>query len=284
MTSLPFIPEGTKQSRLLCEEISSRSGGICILAFSRGKDSIPAWVWLKQFFHTIHVYHLAAVPNLGWVNRSLSYYERVFDTEIIRFTEGEVLHNLALKSFQLLGNYREVNELGLPQHYHRYDAMAEIVRAKMGCPEAWLAQAMLANDNIFRRLNLLKKDADGNVTYEGAIVDKLKTFYPTFDWKLDQNVEAIVKNGISLPEDYLMDKRSITSLPHAGNIQRMMDLYPEDFEKFEELFPLIKATWARNQFRKMKEVGNGVAKKTVAEAITPYKIRKLEEKVAELSG
>lgn len=252
MKRLPFEPEGTKQSRLLCEEISRRSDGICILAFSRGKDSIPAWVWLRRFFHTIHVYHLAAAPNLGYVERSLQTYEKIFDTKILRFIDGEVIENIQAKSFQFLQNYPLIDSFNLPKGYYHYAEVADVVRKKFNCPQAWHAMAMLGCDNIFRRLNLLKKDSEGNLTYTGAIHEGRQTFYPTFDWKLDQNLEVIEKNGFKLPDDYKMAERTVNSIPSPQNIDRLYKDFPEDFEKIQSLFPLVKSVWARCEFRRMK--------------------------------
>lgn len=271
-----FIPEGTVQSRLLCEDISRRSDGVCILGFSRGKDSIPAWIWLRQFFKTIYVYHLGPAPNVGYVQRSLEYYEREFDTPILRFIDGEVSENIKLKSFQLIGNYPIIDQLNIHPGYYDYVAVSEVIRKKYNCPNAWHALAVLGADNIFRRMRLMKKDAQGQLTYQAAVLEDRKTFYPTFDWSIAQNIEALEKTGICLPDDYLMTRRTVNNIPSTENIERLMEFYPEDFEKIKLQFPLIKSVWARNQFRRMKISGNGVLKKTVKEVLDAYKLRLLE--------
>lgn len=268
-----FIPEGTVQSRLLCEEISRRSDGICILAFSRGKDAIPAWIWLKQFFPTIIPYHSGPAPGLEYIDTSLEYYEQVFNAQIERFIDGEALENLSAKSFQILGNYELIDQSNLPKGYYDYVDYSEIVREKYNCPNAWHAMALLGADNIFRRMRLMKKDANGQLTYQAAILEDRKTFYPTFDWTIDQNIEAMKKNGIYLPDDYLMTRRTMNTIPSTENMEGLMELYPKDWKKIESLFPLLKSRWARNQFRKMKEPRNGVLKKTVQEIIDARELR-----------
>lgn len=252
MKQLPFEPEGTEQSRLLCEEISRRSDGICVFGFSRGKDSIPAWVWLRRFFHTIHVYHLTTVPGLSYVDKSLSFYEDLFETKILRFMDGEVIENVQGKSFQLFDNYPLIDSFNLPKGYYHYSEIADVVRKKFNCPQAWHAMAVLGCDNIFRRMNLLKKDANGNLTYTGAIKEAQQTFYPTFDWRLEQNFEVLEKNKLPLPADYTIAERTLTSLPCPLNVHGLYTKFPEDFAKLESLFPLIKSMWARCEFRKMK--------------------------------
>lgn len=283
--TLSFKPEGTVLSRLLCEEISKRSDGICILAFSRGKDSIPAWIWLKEFFHTIYVYHLGPAPNMGYTERSLKYYEKVFETPILRWIDGEVLENISLKSFQLIENYELIDQLNLPKEYYSYHEMADIVREKYNCPKAWHAMALLANDNIFRRMNLQKKTKQGEMTFDGGIPDnRHMTFYPTFDWTLNQNLEAITKNGIWLPDDYAMIRRTMSSAFSPHSLEALMECAPEDFEATQAMFPLIKAVWARNQFRRMNVPCNGVAKKRVSEVLKDYRIKQLEQELADAKG
>lgn len=268
MSTLPFKPEGTVQSRLLCEEISKRSGGICILAFSRGKDSIPAWVWLREFFHTIYVYHMAPAPKLEYVETSLQYYEKVFESPILRFIDGEVLENIKGKSLQFLSTYELIDSLNFPTGYYAHEEMARVVRDKYNCPNAWHAMAMLANDNMFRLLNLRKKSPNGELSIEGGFSRRPMTFYPTFDWTLAQNVEVLVNNNIHLPDDYLMSHRTISSIPGSNVIEALVNNYPADFEKIQALFPLIKTDWARNQFRRMKASTNGVVKKTIKEVLS----------------
>ena len=269
-----FLPEGTVQSRLLCEEISKRSGGICILALSRGKDILGNWIWLTQFFPTIYPFHAASTPNLGIANRSLDYYEKFFGCKIDRYLNGETSMAIAAKMYQPLSRYERIDEL--KRETYGLEEMAEVIRKKYNCPEAYMAIGQSMNDNIFRRLQLKAVDADGNLTYEKAIKKYQKTFYPCFDWTMEKLMEGITKNGLSLPEDYLLADRSLSPVLNAKNIERLMELYPEDFEKCRQLFPLLKAIWARNQFRRMKITGNGVLKKTVQEVVNQYKLSQYE--------
>ena len=74
---------GTEASRRLCEEISSMTGGRCLLGFSRGKDSIAAWLYLRGFFSEVIPFHCSSIPHLSFVDESLDYYEDVFKTKII---------------------------------------------------------------------------------------------------------------------------------------------------------------------------------------------------------
>jgi hypothetical protein len=59
------------------------TGDTVLLSFSRGKDSLAAWLHLREHFRIIP-YHLEWIPGLSFVESSLAYYEDVFQTHIIR--------------------------------------------------------------------------------------------------------------------------------------------------------------------------------------------------------
>ena len=268
-----FTPEGTVQSRLLCEEISKRSDGTCILAFSRGKDVLGCWVWLRQFFHTIIPFHWTYAPGISFIEHSLNYYEQIFNTRIERHLNGETSEGLMRGWWQTKESRERTKSLG--RKPFELDDSAAIIRDKYNCPKAYMAISMTMNDNIFRRLNLKKLDENGNLTFEGGIKENRLVFYPCFDWTLDLILEASVKNGIYLPDDYLMENRSLNWVT-VKNIEPIMELYPDDFERMQRVFPLLKGMWCRNQFRRMKITSNGVLKKTVREVLREVKLQELE--------
>lgn len=268
-----FNPEGTVQSRLLCEEISKRSDGTCILAFSRGKDVLACWVFLRQFFKTIIPFHWSYISGISFMERSLKYYEDVFQTKIERHLNGETSEGIQRKWYQVRERYAACE--ALKRRPYELDDSAEVIRKKYNCSKAYMAISMTMNDNIFRRLNLKKLDEHGNLTFDGGVKESRKVFYPCFDWNLDQILEASVKNGLYLPDDYLMENRSLNWVT-VKNIEPLMEMFPDDFERIQRVFPLIKAMWSRNQFRRMKIPSNGVLKKTVGEVLREIKLQSIE--------
>lgn len=58
----------------LCERMAQECD-TAIIAFSTGKDSIAAWLQMRRYFKRIVPYYCYSVPNLGFVERSLAYYE-----------------------------------------------------------------------------------------------------------------------------------------------------------------------------------------------------------------
>jgi hypothetical protein len=245
-----YKPKGTPDSRALCEEIAKRSDGVCILGFSRGKDSVCAWIWLRQFFHTIIPYHGCSCPNLTFVDESLDYYEHIFGTKIERFIDGEISRALGRQWYQPIEREDQIE--ALDRWLYTNNDIVDYLRIKHSQPQAYGAFALSLHDNMFRKMIIKRGSKHGEPAYAGAIRSKVRTFYPCFDWTTDQIISTIEDCGIALPDDYLISNRTIAGIPHNRNLDRFIKLYPDDFEKMQNLFPLIKAQWARNEFRKMK--------------------------------
>jgi hypothetical protein len=233
-------PTGTEASRRLCEQIASISGGRCFLGFSRGKDSIAAWLFLREFFDTIIPFHCASVPHLSFVDESIGYFERKFETKIYRCLGGETSTAIQNLIYQPLEDEEGIDALELLK-YDNHDIVA-LLREKYGA-DVWCAFGINMSDSIDRRIYVKK--------YQGRN-DGHKTFYPCFDWSKYQIMLAIDRAGIVLPGDYRLAARSLAGIPNIRHLQRMEEIYPRDMERIELWFPFIRAQLARNEFRREK--------------------------------
>jgi len=238
-------------SSRLCAEISRISGGVCFLGFSRGKDSIAAWLRLKQFFHTIIPFHCASVPGLAFVDDSLVYYERVFETTILRFMDGACLDGVGNLFWQPPGSEEAVNALELWQ-FDKHDII-DYLRREMNLPEAWCAFGINMTDSLDRRIWVEKA---------GGRNDNYKTFYPCYDWKKVQIVQVIKEAGIMLPKDYTAANRTFAGLPAYRHLAHMREWAPDDYERLKLLYPMVEAELARQEFRRAK--GPGTPRATAA--------------------
>jgi hypothetical protein len=283
-----YLPFGTPESHRLCEEVSSLSGGTCIFGFSRGKDSLAAWLYLRRFFKKIVPFHCCGVPHLSFVDQSLDYYDGWFGTRvdppdgwqdqkdpsednycwclpIERCMSGyvqEALHRLIYQPYEsrdaiIRQQYATDKETGQPYPdlniwVYNNNEVADLLRGKHGAggvkaPLAYAAYGIAMWDSLFRRVRL-QRDGVKAARHEGQ-----HSFYPCFDWKGKQIVNAIKEAGVLLPRDYLTGNRSYGGgVPGVGRVQRMKQLAPKDFEKVRIAFPLIEAGIARNEFRKRK--------------------------------
>ena len=227
---------GTEASRRLCLEISRASGGRCLLGFSRGKDSIAAWLYLREFFNEVIPFHCSSIPHLSFVDKSLNYYESVFNTKIIRCLSGEITTALSDLIYQPLEDEVEIDAMEL-WSYNNHDII-DLLRAQYGA-ELWCAFGINMTDSIDRRI-YVKKNQGRN--------EERKTFYPCFDWSKQQIMQSINEAGIKLPGDYKLANRSLAGLPNFRHLCRMEEVYPQDTEKIELWFPFIRAQLARNEF------------------------------------
>jgi hypothetical protein len=235
---------GTEASRRLCEEISSMTGGRCLLGFSRGKDSIAAWLYLRWFFSEVIPFHCSSIPHLSFVDESLDYYEDVFKTKIIRCLSGEITSAMADLIYQPLEDEDTIDSMELWE-YNNHDII-NLLQKQYG-HDLWCAFGINITDSIDRRIYVQKNQGRN---------EERKTFYPCFDWSKKQIMQTVDEAGIKLPGDYRLANRSLAGLPNFRHLCRMEEVYPQDMEKIELWFPFIRAQLARNEFRREKALAS----------------------------
>lgn len=227
----------TQASRHMCEHIATQSGGTCILAFSRGKDCVAAWLYLRHFFTRIIPFHLSIIPHLQFADRSLDYYEQYFGTKILRLQDGCTTGDIMALAYQPPGSEHDIDAMNL--WYYKKPFVADLVRQHVGIPDAWCAYGISAGDSVMRSWYIGDR----------AFSEERRTFYPCFDWPRHAILDTIKAAGLKLADDYLLSDRSFNSIINFTALTRMQSLYPEDFETIETYFPLVKALFARNLFR-----------------------------------
>jgi hypothetical protein len=239
----------TAASRSLCENIAEASSGCCFLGFSRGKDSIAAWLYLRRFFNRIIPFHCASVPRLSFVDESLDYYEQCFETPILRFMDGACTGAINRLVWQPPGAESVIDGMELWE-FDKHDIHAAL-RREMNLPDAWCAFGINMSDSIDRRIYVQKN--------QGRNQERM-TFYPCFDWTKDMIMQEIKAAGIKLPKDYLMMARTMAAIPSYRHLLRMEAMFPGDFRRVELMFPMVRAELARQAFREMKAAGIPKAK------------------------
>jgi len=229
----------TPATRALCEKIAELSGGVALLGFSRGKDSVAAWLYLLRFFDRIIPFHCSSVPHLGFVDRSLNYYETFFGTKIHRFMDGAVLGDVYDLIWQPPTAEAELDRLRLFE-FSRHALAARLMDAH-GVPDAWIAWGINASDSIDRQIYVKK--------YQGRVAAN-RSFYPTFDWKRADIMRVLDAAGVKLAGDYLIANRTLAGVPTYRHAARMRDVYPEDWDRVLCMFPMLEAELARQEFRR----------------------------------
>ena len=232
---------GTPESRALCAEIAELTDTV-ILGFSRGKDSVAAALWLKEFFPKLILFHKDGCPGMPMVERSLQYYEDVLGFPIERCIASSWFEYVASLQCQLIEDEDAIDDMELQQYMYEGDDMVAIMRAKYRAPTAWMAWGLSFKDNPIRRLRWNLRD---------GLIESSRVLYPCFDWTKSDVLQAIESAGVKLPEDYHYGNRSFNDIVNPRHFARMREQSPEDFEAIKLQFPLIEAMIARLHFRNL---------------------------------
>lgn len=198
-----------------------------MLSFSCGKDSIATWLSIKPFFRRIIPVYLYVVPGVEFVERSLRYYEDVFEAHIIRAPQPWLYRALREYVYQPPQHCPVLETARLPK-FNR-DKLFALIAEDCGLTQpAWTAVGILARDSINRRFAIAKS---------GAINKKRKTFYPICDWKKSQVVNIIRGSELKLPVDYRLFGRPFDGISYEY-LAQIQKHFPDDYQRILEFFPL----------------------------------------------
>jgi hypothetical protein len=216
------------------EEIAEMTGGRCLLAFSRGKDSIASWLELREsgLFHEIVPFHLDGVPGMKFIEESLDYFEDWFQTRIIRLPHISFYRMIGNYVFQPPDRLDIIDDLGFDEVTKlTYNDVREWLAEDLGWPEktTWVANGVRAADSPLRRIHLVRNKGKNFSS---------KQFYPVFDMLKADVMGIIERHGVKLPVDYELFGRSFDGIDYrfAGPLKKHR---PEDFERMRFWFPLV---------------------------------------------
>jgi len=212
-------------------------GDTCILAFSRGKDALAAWIELKHYFKKIVLYHLYLIPDLQFIEKSLKYFEEKLETKIIRLPHPSLYRWLNSLLFQEPQNCAPIEKLSLPNF--DYDDIIRVVKEDYNLPlTTWTANGVRSADSPLRMLSIKK---------HGAVQEHKRTFMPVYDWNKARVIEEIQKSGISLPVDYAMFSRTFDGLDYRF-LKPLREKFPRDYERIRALFPFVELEFKRREY------------------------------------
>lgn len=199
-----------------------------IVAFSRGKDAIGAFLALKESGHDLRAFHYDLVPGLSFVDESIDYFNRTLGIEILRLPHPSfyrwVQHHMWRPPHQL-------DAVEATDVFHAdwtYEHAQTAARQKFG--DGWVATGVRAADSI-QRLRAMRR--------HGPVNHKLLAYWAIFDWKVADLESAIRRHGVKLPIDYHWWNRTFDGLgyPYLSVMRRER---PDDFAKCVEWFPFIE--------------------------------------------
>jgi len=233
---MSLVPTTEWTSSKCIQEIRRRTD-IVLLSFSRGKDSIAAWLEVRKHFPRVIPFYCYRIPGLGFVDRSLAYYERFFGCKIHRLPHPSTYRQLRLLMFQPPENCAVIEAANL--EVFNYQDLEDSLRMDLNLgPEVYTATGVRSADSQRRALALRRF---------GPISDHKKKFHPIFSWNKDDVIRSIEQAGVKLPVDYVMFGRSFDGI-NAQFLEPLKRHYPEDYAKVLRLFPLAELELLRWQY------------------------------------
>ena len=212
--------------------------GTAIISFSRGKDSIAAWLQMRKFFKRIIPVYLYGIPGLSFVEDSLKYYEDFFGTRIYRFCHRSTWRMLDELLFQPPQNVRVIWDVGT-QDYDFFDIFEAVKDGARIVTDTYTGVGVRSADSPQRRMSI--------VTHGPINTTKL-TFYPIYDWNKKRIVEEMLEAKVKLPIDYKLFGRTRDGFDYRF-MEPLRRYFPEDFQKCLDYFPLADLEIFRQRCR-----------------------------------
>ncbi len=214
----------------LCKRIAEESNGVAIISFSMGKDSIAAYIQMKEYFDRIHPVFYYIVPGLEFQQRSIEYYENeVFKEHIIQLPSPATYRQLAYFMYQHPSAIDHIHESDI--YIPHYDEIFAAAKIDLKIPEdTYTGVGVRMNDSLNRRFSIKRYGAENK---------KRKQFYPVYDWNNETLINAIRASGIKLPVDYRIWGRSFDGF-HYKFLKPLKDHFPNDFEKVKAMYPFVE--------------------------------------------
>lgn len=203
------------------------AGNRLLLSFS-GRDSLAAWLYLRDAGFELIPYFCYTIPHLSYDDQMLEYYERELGAHIIRLPHPYLREHLHAGSWQPLENWRVLYWSGLPRY--EYADIEDTLAKQFGLGDNYLCVVgFKAADNLMR-LRLIRQ--------MGPIgLKRRRYYYAIWDMKTADVKRCIQEHGLKLSRSYLYFGITGDILEY-WKIAYLRDHLPEDYQRLLDLFPL----------------------------------------------
>lgn len=222
-----FRPDGTPLSGTETIAAVRAETDTVLLSFSCGKDSIAAWLAVRDVFPNIVPFYLYLVPDLAFVDESLDYYEQWFGTRIIRVPHPTFYGQMNTFVMQAPENCAVIEAARLP--LFTFDDVSRLLIEDYDLPAStFTLTGIRAADSPNRR---------SAINQHGPINWNRRYAYPVWDLLKADMVELLYSSGIHLPIDYQWFGRSFDGIDYRflSVIKREA---PADYARILAWFPL----------------------------------------------
>lgn len=191
-----------------------------IVAFSGGKESVVVLDLCYRFFKKVHPFFMYICPNLSFQERTLEWYEKKYQTEIIRIPHMDVSEFFHYGSFRISDSSFPIVSINDIYQYIRLQT-----------DTWWIAAGERIDDSIVRRA-MMKKS--------GSIDVQRGRIYPVLAWKKREIIDYIKFHNLYLGQDSKKLGFSFKSL-WGKELAMLKHYFPQDYEKILRLYPFAAA-------------------------------------------
>lgn len=231
---MPTVIKGQPTSKEVLQRLADLHEPVA-LSFSCGKDSIAAWLAMREYDIEIVPVYFWLVPDLKFVDEELAYFEDFFGTHIYRYPNPSfyrLISNLVHQTPERLRAIEAAN-LPIPDCQQEWD----IIMDELGLPrKTWKADGVRAADSLNRRSSFVR---------HGVMKESNRKVSPIADWLKAEVMGIIDRYGVKLPIDYEIFGRSFDGIDYRF-IEPMREHLPDDFERIVEWFPFCVTDLIRN--------------------------------------
>lgn len=217
-----------------------------ILSFSRGKDSLAAWLAMLDSGikpDNITPVYYYRVPGLKFDEDSIKYFEDFFQCHIMRVPHPSFLQMWNDGVYQPPTRTGLIDACEMPSP--TYQEIEDLIRVDQGLPpDTCVATGVRAADSIARR-TFLKRSGPFTIGKKRVAI--------IWDWTKGECYDYIESHGAKLPIDYewfdtgrYRSGRTFDGLA-AQFLGPIRDNAPEDYQTILEWFPLADLDLFRHE-------------------------------------
>lgn len=195
-----------------------------LVGFSGGKDSIVTIDLCFKHFKNVKAFFMYMVEGLSFQESLLQWYEKRYDTEIIRVPHFENSNDMRFGVFRNMDF--DVPVITITDVYN-------YVRQQTGIH--WIAAGERIDDSLIRRA-MIKNSS--------SIDKKRGRFYPVAYWSKKDIMEYIKFHKLKLGEDSKRFGFSFRGLD-GQQLIFIKNFYPDDYKKILRVYPFAEAAVKR---------------------------------------
>ena len=213
----------------LLEAVRRDFGNRLIMSVS-GKDSLAAWLYLRENGFELIPYWCYDLPGCSFDEQAFEYYQDFFQTKIYRIPHPILYAKLRSGKFQTPDSWARLKAMNLPDY--DYAVIESLIAMENGMGDNYLtAVGMRSADNLMR-YRLLRQ--------QGAVGTKKRHFYyPVWDWKLSDVRAILNKYDCKLSRSYAYFDNTGNGVDyHTLDVLRKH--LPDDYARILCVFPLAE--------------------------------------------